>query len=148
MGKRPEVGARGFTLLELIVVLLVLAVAAGLAMPAIGRSVDAVRVRAEIAGFSAVLRHAREQAIVLRRVHAVVVDPTEHQVRILADDEVRKTRAIPAGWTIEASPPPNLTVRFEPQGSSSGGDFRIVAGPVTYRITVDAVTGRVRSLRE
>ena len=49
---------------------------------------------------------------------------------------------------IEANPPPNLSVRFEPQGSSSGGEYRIVAGSVAYRITVDAVTGRVRSVRE
>lgn len=148
MGQRPEVGARGFTLLELIVVLLLLALAAGLVMPAVGRSLEAVRARGEIAGFSALLRHAREQAITSRRPHAVVVDPNERQVRILADDEVRKTRALPAGWTIEATPPPNLTVRFEPQGNSSGGEFRIVAGPAVYHVTVDAVTGRVRSVRE
>lgn len=133
---------------------MVLALGAGLAAPAIGRSVDAVRVRAEVAGFSALLRHAREQAITTRRAHAVVVDPAERQVRLVARDEasaredVKKTRAIPAAWSIEANPPPNLSVRFEPQGSSSGGEYRIVAGSVAYRITVDALTGRVRSVRE
>jgi len=127
----------------------VLALAAALAAPTIARSTDAVRVRAEIAGFSALFRHAREQAITSGRTHAVVVDPAAHRVTIVAgEDEVKKTRAIPAGWSIEGNPPPNLTVRFEPQGSSSGGDYRVVAGPVKYRVTVDALTGRVRSARE
>jgi len=38
-------------------------------------------------------------------------------------------------------------VSFEPQGGSSGGDFRLTAGTVVYRVTVDALTGRVRSGR-
>jgi hypothetical protein len=41
-----------------------------------------------------------------------------------------------------------LNVRFEPQGSSSGADFRLSAGGVSYRVTVDAVTGRVKNRRE
>jgi hypothetical protein len=39
-------------------------------------------------------------------------------------------------------------VRFEPQGGSSGGDFRLASGGVVYRVTVDALTGRVRSVRQ
>jgi hypothetical protein len=62
--------------------------------------------------------------------------------------EVRETRSLPERVMIEAIPPVALTVRFEPQGTSSGGDFRIATGVVTYRVTVDRVTGRVRSLRE
>ena len=95
MGHRAEVGARGFTLVELVVTLLVLALAVGLTLPAIGRGVDALRARAEVARFSAMLRHAREQAITTRRPHAIVVEPGTHRVTILAGDEVRETRALP-----------------------------------------------------
>ena len=70
MGNRSEIGARGFTLIELIVTLLVVAVAIGLVAPAIGRSTEGVRARAEVAGFSATLRHAREQAITTRQTLA------------------------------------------------------------------------------
>ena len=45
MGQRREVDSRGFTLLELIVTLLVIAVAVGLVAPVIGRSTDALRGR-------------------------------------------------------------------------------------------------------
>ena len=141
--------ARGFTLLELMVVVFVVGLAAMLAAPSIARSTDAVRVRAQIAGFSALLRHAREQAITSGRQHSVVVDPAARQLSVVAgDDDLKRTRAIPAGWILEANPPPNLTVRFEPLGSSNGADFRIVANAIVYHVTVDPITGRVRSLRE
>src|SRR5439155_317633 len=92
--------ARGFTLLELIVTLMILMIVAAISVPVVGRSSDAVRSRAEVAGFSAVLRSARVRA---------------------------------------------LTVRFEPQGTSSGADYKVRAGDVVYRVTVDPITGRVKN---
>ena len=149
MGQQPEVDARGFTLLELIVTLLVVAVAVGLVAPTIGRSTEAVRARAEIAGFSATLRHAREQAITTGEPHTVAVDPGNRHLTVTAGaDAVRWTRTLSARVTIEPATPGALTVRFEPQGTSSGGEFRLRSGNVGYRISVDAVTGRVRNHRE
>ncbi len=75
MGQQPEVDARGFTLLELIVTLVVIAVAVGLVAPTIGRSTEALRIRAEVAGFSATFRHARERAITTRQPFTVAVNP-------------------------------------------------------------------------
>ena len=149
MGQQSEVGARGFTLLELIVTLLVAAMAVGLVAPAIGRSTETVRTRAEVAGFSATFRHAREQAITTQQPFTVVVNPTSRlQTVTTGEDEVRWTRTFSARLRIEADPPSALNVRFEPQGNSSGGDFRLSTGSVSYRVTVDAVTGRVKNRRE
>ena len=149
MGNRAEVGARGFTLLELLVTLFLVALALALVAPALGRTSDTVRARAEVAGFSAVLRHAREQAITTRQAHTVVVDPAAHRLTITTgDDEVRRTRALPARLVVEAVSRDALAVRFEPHGASSGGEFRLTSGGVTFRVTVDPVTGRVRNTRE
>ena len=140
----------GFTLLELIVTLAIVALVVGLSVPTIARSTEAVRVRAEVAGFSAILRHARERAIVTRRPQAVVVDVASHRVRVMAggpDGELRETRPLAERLHVQAVPPPALTVQFEPQGSSSGGDFRLTSGAISYRVTVDPLTGRVRSTR-
>jgi prepilin-type N-terminal cleavage/methylation domain-containing protein len=149
MGKQSEIGARGFTLLELIVTLLIVAIAVGLVAPAIGRSTEAVRTRAEVAGFSATFRHAREQAITTQQPFTVVVNPSSRlQTVTTGEDEVRWTRTFSARLTIEAETPSALTVRFEPQGNSSGGKFRLSAGTAAYRVTIDAVTGRVKNRRE
>jgi prepilin-type N-terminal cleavage/methylation domain-containing protein len=149
MGQQSEIESKGFTLLELIVTLLVVAVAVGLVAPAIGRSTEAVRARAEVAGFAATLRRAREQAITKRQQYTVVVNPVSRlQTVMTGEDEVQWTHALSARLTIEAATPDGLTVRFEPQGTASGGEFRVTSGAVTYRVTVDAVTGRVRNHRE
>ena len=155
MGQREEVApARrdgGFTLLELIVTLLVIALAVALTIPAIGRTSEGIRVRAEIAGFSAVLRHARELAITSHATHAVVIDTTARRMTIRSggpEGEVRQSRALPARLNVHANPPPALTVQFQPQGTSDGGDFRVDSGAITYRVTVDPLTGRVRSVRQ
>jgi len=151
MGSREAIGRRGFTLLELIVTLFVVALVTAIAVPTIGRSTEAMRVRADVATFSAMLRHARERAITTRKGHAVVVDPGAHRMSIVSGSgvgEVRESRSLPERLEITAEPPPALTVRFDPQGASSGGDFRLAIGTITYRVTVDALTGRVRSARQ
>ena len=125
------------------------AMAVGLVAPAIGRSTEAVRTRAEVAGFSATFRHAREQAITTQQPFTVVVNPSSRlQTVTTGEDEVRWTRAFSARLKIEAQTPAALNVRFEPQGNSSGGDYRLSAGGVVYRVSVDAVTGRVKNRRE
>ena len=142
--------AGGFTLLELLVTLAVLAVAVAIVMPSIGRGTDAVRMRAEVAGFAAVLRHARERAIVSQKPQAVVVELSNQRMSVRSggpDGEVRETRALSDRVTVEATPPPALTVQFDARGGSSGGDFRLSNGAISWRVTVDALTGRVRSSR-
>lgn len=145
MGIRREVAAPGFTLLELIVALFVIALAVGLVAPVISRSTDSLRERSEVARFSAMLRHARDQAITTRRGHAFVVDLMAHRATIVAaPDDVQRTRALPPEMKVEANPPQALTVRFEPSGVSSGGEFRLTTGANRYHVTVDPLTGRVR----
>jgi prepilin-type N-terminal cleavage/methylation domain-containing protein len=148
MGQRAEVGDRAFTLLELLATLMVLALALAVVVPAVGRTSQTLRTRAEVAGFAALLRHTREQAITSQRPHAFIVDAIAHRVTIQAGDEVRETRALPEHLGVEAEPPPALTVRFEPQGTSSGGVFRVSSGTIQYRVTVDGLTGRVRTTRQ
>ena len=151
MGQRREVarvGSGGFTLLELILTLVILALAVALAAPAIGRTAETVRARADVAAFTAFLRHAHERAITTRQRLTVNIEPTEHRLTIAADGTVQETRALATRVSIEAEPPPALAVRFEPSGASSGGEFRVASGPARYRVTIDPVTARVRTRRE
>jgi general secretion pathway protein H len=149
MGNRREVARAGFTLLELIVALFVIALAVALAGPLVGRSTDALRGRADVARFSAMLRHARDQAIATRRGHTFVVDPPEHRATIVAaPNEVRQTRVLSPGLRVDAVPAEALSVRFESNGVSSGGDFRLTTGQMRFRVSVDQLTGRVRVERQ
>jgi len=141
-------GERGFTLIELVVTLLVLALAAAVVVPGIGRSIDSVRPRAEISGFAAYLRAAREQAIVRGEAQAVRLDPQTRSLAITAADSeaVRSSRSFTYLLRIEPEPPQALAVTFAPLGFSSGATYHILApGNRRYLITVDPLTGRVSS---
>ena len=149
MGQRHKVDQRGITLLELIVTLAVVGLAVGIVVPAVGRGTETLRGRSEVARFSAMLRHARDQAITTRRGYAVVIDPAGHRATILAGrNEVQQTRALPPDLEVQANPPTALTVLFDPSGVSSGGEFRLIAGRTRYRVTVDPLTGHVRAERQ
>jgi len=138
----------GFTLLELVVTLFVLALATALAMPAIGRGTEGLKARSQATRFSALLRHTREQAITARKPHEVVVDPEGRRVTVKAGrDDPRTALTFPEAVKIEANPSPALTVRFEPYGGSTGGDFLLTSSRFRYHVTVDAITGRVRTER-
>ena len=152
MGAGKEVGGRreaGFTLLELLVTLIVIAVVLGVVTPTIGRSLETLRTRAEIAGFAAILRHGRELAITTRVSYAVVVEPSVRRVTVRAggpDGEVRETRVLSERLRMDGTG--GLSVGFDPVGSSTGGEFRLTATDSVWRVTVDPVTGRVKIARQ
>jgi general secretion pathway protein H len=136
---------RGYSMMELVVVLAILAVAAALVGPAVGRTADTVRARAEVGAVAAFLRAAREQAVTLRQPLEVTLDREAHTLLLQrptreGEPTVLARRAFSARVAMDASPTsPGVT--FLPHGMSSGGRF--TAGPRTYLITVDALTGRV-----
>jgi len=139
---------RGYTLIETTVVLLVLALAAGVAAPAIGRGLDAIRLRAEVAGVASFLRAARERAITQHHALDVRIDEAGRTLTLNAGDEdVRAVRHLSV-LHIEADPRVARTVTFFAHGLSTGGRFRLEApGPVVYVVTVSPLTGRVSTRR-
>lgn len=143
--------SRGFTLIELSVVMLVLAVAVAVVTPSIGRGLDALRARTEVSGFTTFLRYARQQAVTRREAQEVRVDPHGRVLALFTRGEgkARVTRRIGESLRIEAASPAGLSVRFLPQGVSSGAAFRIEApGPRVFVVTVDPLTGRVSERRD
>jgi general secretion pathway protein H len=140
---------RGFTLLELVLTLFVIALATAVVVPALGRRTDALRARAEVAGFSAFLRRAHEQAVTTREERTVSVDPAARVITDAVGREIRAQRRLPERLTIDADPPGAVTIRFSPHGFSTGGAFRLATRDGTaYRVTVDPLTSRVTNRRE
>ncbi len=144
--------ARGFSLMELVVVLAILAIAAAVVAPGVGRTADGVRARAEVGAIAAFLRSAREQAVSRHQALEVQVDGESHTLVMRRAGQagefgVRATRAVSPLLRIAARAlPPHVT--FLPHGMSTGARFAIATpGPRTYVITVDALTGRVSTDR-
>ncbi|MFI5325216.1 MAG: GspH/FimT family protein [Candidatus Rokuibacteriota bacterium] len=147
--------ARGFTLMETAVVLLVLSLAAALAAPPVARGLDAIRLRAEVAGVASFLRGARERAISQHRAIEVSIDG-EGRALVLrggegeparGGDVASAVRHLAPEVHVTAEPPPARTVTFFAHGLSSGGRFRIEARQAVVYIVVDPLTGRVSTRR-
>ena len=139
---------RGFSLMELVVVLATLAITAAVVAPGVARTVDGVRARAEVGAVAAFLRSAREQAVSGQQAVEVRVDDASHTLVMrcagqAGEAAAQAPRAFSPLLRIAADPPPARVI-FLPHGMSTGARFAIVTpGPRAYVITVDALTGRV-----
>ena len=145
---------RGFTLIELMVTLFVVALAAAVVTPPIGRTLEGLRLRAEVAGVASFLRSARERAITRRDALEVAVDADGHALVLRARDGgaaraagVTAVRRLGPAMRLTPDPPGAPAPAFLAHGASTGGAFRVEAPDGVYTITVDAFTGRVTTRR-
>lgn len=146
MRSRPA----GFTLIEIVVVLAILAVATALVLPAVGRGSEAVQIRSEAGRIAALLRQGRLEAVAKRRPTRVTLDPVHNTVALTAGDADHPLRelTLPAGIRV------TVARGRESLGFSSRGltrETRWLVGAADgrrLRIDVEGITGRVTVGRE
>jgi type II secretion system protein H len=143
-GARGRAGA-GFTLIELVVVTAILAVAATLVAPAVGRGTEALRVRTEAGRVAALLRQARQHAVSQRRTTRVALDPGRNTVTFTAEgvEEPVRELAMPEGirMSVEAG---GETVRFSSRGLTRDTHWMLEGGGGRrLTIRVESLSGRV-----
>jgi general secretion pathway protein H len=124
----------GFTLLEMLVVLAVLALVAGLVIARGPMRSAGLNVRVASTMLAGSLRAARSEAIATDRPVAVTINGPAGTVQFGG----RAPRFIGAQLM-----PPARPIVFAPDGSSSGGQVLVAAGPQRRRVAVDWLTGRV-----
>ncbi len=146
MTSRPEPVAAGFTLIEIIVVLVILGLMLSLAVARGPMQSPALQVRAVAGELAATLRAARGKAIAANRPVAVVFDPAQRGFRV----DGGQARLLPAGMqlavtTLAGNIQGNRLagIVFAPDGSSSGGLIDLADGPLRMQIGIDWLTGRV-----
>jgi len=122
--------ARGFTLLELLVVMALVAMVLGLVGPASMRAIDAAQERGIAADLEAALSALPLQAF--RSGQELTLDVG--QIRQLVP-------ALPSSWAINLDRP----LRYGSSGMAAGGQVTmLVPGRMAVRWRVAAVTGDVR----
>jgi general secretion pathway protein H len=147
--RRASRGQHGFTLLELLVVMGVLALALTLVAPSLNRARLGVAVRTAAYEMAAHLRSARAAAreANMERVLAIDVDGRRYW-----SEGVVAPRQLPRGIAVELTVPSSerllgtgvARVRFFPDGSTSGARVVLDDGRVSASIRVDWLTGDVR----
>jgi len=138
----------GFTLIEMIVVLIVISITAGLIAPAIMRMSGVRTDDPETAPVAALLRAARRQALEGGTVVTVVLDPEDARYRadttgprgagLLSEGELD----LEPGVTLESD---SIRVRFtfRPDGSVFGDTLTIRGRWASSRLAIDRWTGAI-----
>jgi general secretion pathway protein H len=145
LGHRP-VQPTGFTLIELLVALAILGLALALAAGHATSGNRGLALRGAAAELAGGLRLARAEAILRNRPVAFALDPQSRRFRV-ADQPVRQ---LPTAFTIEMMTTAGERrrdgtgdIRFNPDGSSTGGRIAIADGPHRIWVGVDWLSGRV-----
>lgn len=147
MRRAVTAASRGFTLIELAVTMLVVALAAAVVAPSMQRGLESLRLRTEVAGVTSFLRAARERAITRRDAVEVAVEADGRALVLRHGPDSEAVRRLTA-LRVEADPPSAPALTFLAHGASTGGRFRLEApGSIVYTVTVEPLTGRVTATR-
>ena len=135
---------RGFTLVEIMVVLVIVALMMALVGSSISRNISGAQMRTAASKVAASLRYTRTRAILTKSEQVFLVD-TEKLTYQAAEREAKK---LPEGMTVELNTARSeLTsetvggIRFYPDGGSTGGNVRLEANGRIYRVNVAWLTG-------
>ena len=135
--------AVGFTLIELVIVLVLLAVAGTLAVPALQPALESVRAESAARRTASFLDDARRRSVLERRVLTVRCRPAEARLLLSGAATADVTFRIPEDLALASCVPEEL--RYYPQGSATGMALllRDKRGR-ERRVSVGAFTGLAR----
>jgi len=156
---------RGFSLVELSIVLVVIGLSVSLIAPSFSRFSKTMELRGAVKKISTILRYCRSEAVNKGQTYHIIFDSDLREVRVLkteSSDEkeedlkkegksARQMYRLPAGINVKevniASPEYSSdypTIEFYPNGGSNGGSFLLNSEERGgYRIKVHFLTGMV-----
>jgi general secretion pathway protein H len=155
---------RGFSFIELIVVLVLLSLSIALIAPSLSRFSKSVELKAAAKKVAAILRYSRSEAINKGKVYQVIFDSDlmvvkvqavesedEEEQKEKAGEDIEKSYALPADiqmkeLKVESTQYPSdlPAIEFYPNGGSNGGDILLdTPSQKGYKIKINFLTGTV-----
>ncbi len=135
------------TLLELLIVLSIMAIIAGLVIPMFGTGVSSTELKSAARQVAAGLRLARSEAVATRHDTRLVLDLEQRTFQVEPDPRIH---ALPRElemklYTAQSDLVSDRigAIRFFPDGGSNGGRITLASGERKYDVDIDWLTGRV-----
>lgn len=146
----------GFTLLELVIVLVLMGLIAGLTLPFVVSTLDRIKLQSEVRQISSAIQFTRSEAISRKTlfIFNVDIDNNNYWLSIPKQEEVTQSKRIDETVQIvdyqrtdETLTEGAIKIYFYPRGNSSGGTLRFKSlddkdEENIYAITIDPITGK------
>ncbi|MEO7952815.1 MAG: GspH/FimT family pseudopilin [Polaromonas sp.] len=153
MGRQQKVRSAvqaGFTLIELLVVTVIMVMAYSLAGPLVSSGVSSTELKASARQLAAGLRKARSDAVTHRRETVLTVDVDGRRFQLSGDPRIyRLPKDVEVKLFTAQSELVNAntgSIRFFPDGGSTGGRITVAAKQRQYAVDVNWLTGQVAIL--
>ena len=137
----------GFTLVELLVVMVIIALVMGLVATSISRSISGAETRVAARKVVAALRYTRVKAILNKTETVFIVDTETRSYQAPDREEVVLPEGMDVLLTTARSELTSETaggIRFFPDGGSTGGHVDLIVNGREYRVDVAWLTGQAR----
>lgn len=139
-------GHRGFTLLEILLVVVLIAAVTAMAAYAMNSGLPGAQLRGAARELAAQLRYTRAQAIATGQSQVFTLDARSRQWQA----PQHRTGALPkgievvaTGARVEQSHPDEVSVRFFPEGAATGGRFVLRRDDAAWQVDIEWLTGQV-----
>lgn len=134
----------GFTLVEVMAVMVIVALMAGLVATSLSRSVSGAEARVAARKIVASLRYTRTQAILKKEQTVFIVDTGERSYQAPGQEPVKLPEGMDVLLTTARSEMTSEDaggIRFFPDGGSTGGHVDLIVNGREYRVDVAWLTG-------
>ncbi|MCU7831603.1 MAG: prepilin-type N-terminal cleavage/methylation domain-containing protein [gamma proteobacterium symbiont of Lucinoma myriamae] len=138
--------SNGFTLMELMIVMAIIALASAVIIPRIGSN-DGKLYRTQLQTLTVALNYNRRSAVVMNRPFEITLFPfTENND---STDKLKKgdwaSQGADIQWQSDTQKLQNkvFTIKYFPQGGATGGTIRLQHGRFIARLFIDGITGKV-----
>ena len=146
----------GFTLLEMVLVLVLMGLIAGLTLPFVVSTLDRIKLQSEVRQIASALQFARSEAISKKTLFTFNIDINQNQywLAITKHEEATQPKQLDETVQIVDYQKGNETITegtfmilFYPRGNSSGGTLRFKSlddkkEENIYAVTIDPITGK------
>ena len=146
----------GFTLLEMVLVLLLMGLFAGLTLPFVVSTLDRIKLQSEVRQISSAIQFTRSEAISRKTLFTFNVDIEKNQYWLAIPKQEEVTQSKPIDETVqvidyqradETLTEGTFEILFYPRGNSSGGTIRFKSTDDKdeeniYAVTIDPITGK------